>query len=354
MSQLFSPIQFRDLKVKNRIFVSPMCQYSAKDGKAQQWHLIHLGSRAVGGAGLVMAEATAVSPDGRISLADLGLWNEEQAMALRPITKFLRSQGTISAIQLAHAGRKAGTHIPWEGGKPLSSEEGAWIPIGPSALSYKDNYQDPAEMSEYDMQKTQQDFENAIRLALMAGFQAIEIHMAHGYLLHEFLSPISNQRTDGYGGSLENRMKFPLRVAKNLRLMWPGELPVFVRISATDWIEGGWSIEDSVIFSRELKKVGIDLIDVSSGGLAPQQQIKVGPLYQVPMAEKIRKEVKIMTGAVGMIRKAQEAEQILVDGKADVIFMAREFLRNPYWPLHAAQELGVNLSWPPQYERAKD
>lgn len=328
-----------------------MCQYSAVDGLAQPWHLAHLGTRATGGAGLVMAEASAVSPEGRISPADLGIWSEKHGEALKPVTDFIHSQGAVSAIQLAHAGRKADTQVPWLGGKPLHS---GWPTIAPSAQPYRDGYQTPKEMTEADLNKTLGDFENACKYSRKAGFQVIEIHMAHGYLLHEFLSPISNKRKDSFGGSFENRIRFPLKVAQSLRKLWPQELPVFVRISATDWVEGGWGLAESVRFCKELKNVGIDLIDVSSGGLSPEQKIDVKPLYQVPFSENIRNEVNIATGAVGLITKPEQAEKILSENKADVIFLARELLRNPYWPLQAAKELGANVSWPVQYERAKD
>jgi 2,4-dienoyl-CoA reductase-like NADH-dependent reductase (Old Yellow Enzyme family) len=355
MSLLFSPIQLRNLKVKNRVFVSPMCQYSSTDGLAQNWHLVHLGSRAVGGAGLVMAEASAISPEGRISPGDLGIWSEKHAAALKPVTEFLHSQGSVSGIQLAHAGRKASTQIPWQGGQPIGADQASgWQVVAPSALPFKSNYQTPLEMTDKDLQKVQSDFEKACQFSKLAGFQVIEIHMAHGYLLHEFLSPLSNQRKDSYGGSFENRTRFPLQIAKSLRNLWPADLPVFVRISATDWVEGGWDLNQSIHFCQELKKIGIDLIDVSSGGLSPQQKIDVKPLYQVPFCEKIRKEAKIATGAVGMITKPEEAETILASGQADAIFMAREFLRNPYWPLNAAKTLGDSINWPVQYERAKD
>lgn len=354
MAQLFSPIQFRDLKIKNRIFVSPMCQYSAREGVAQNWHLVHLGTRATGGAGLVMAEASAVSPEGRISPDDLGIWSDEQAQALKPVTDFIHSQGAVSAIQLAHAGRKAGTQVPWKGGKPLSLAEGGWPVIAPSAVAYKSNYQTPQEMSEKEMSRILSCFEASAERSLKAGFQVIEIHMAHGYLLHEFLSPLSNFRKDPYGGSFENRIRFPLKIATSLRKIWPAHLPVFVRISASDWVEGGWDIDESVLFSKELKKVGIDLIDVSSGGLSDAQKIPVVPHYQVPFAERIKQEAEIATGAVGLITDAEAAEKVLVEKKADAIFLARELLRNPYWPLKAAKKLGAQISWPPQYERARD
>jgi 2,4-dienoyl-CoA reductase-like NADH-dependent reductase (Old Yellow Enzyme family) len=353
MTQLFTPIQFRDLQIKNRIFVSPMCQYSAVDGVAQPWHLVHLGSRAVGGAGLVMAEATSVSAQGRISPADLGIWSELHADALKPVVDFLQSQGAVSAVQLAHAGRKAATAVPWEGKGALTLDHGGWPIVAPSAIAYHDGYQTPHEMSQADLEKIKSEFETACELSMRAGFQVIEIHMAHGYLLHEFLSPLTNTRTDQYGGSLENRMRFPLEIAESLRRIWPAHLPVFVRISATDWADGGWNAEESVVFCKALRKVGIDLIDVSTGGLVAHQKIEVKPLYQVPFAEKIRKEAQMATGAVGLITDPFDAEKILQQGQADVIIMAREFLRDPYWPLHAAKKLGASVKWPVQYERAR-
>ncbi len=354
MSKLFQPIQIRNLKVRNRIFVSPMCQYSCSDGVATHWHLVHLGSRASGGAGLVMAEATAVSPEGRISSGDLGLWNESQAEALRPVTDFIHSQGAVSAIQLAHAGRKASGQIPWLGsGQLKATDPNGWMVLAPSPLPFQENDQTPHQLDQQGIQKVVNDFESSAHLALMAGFQVIEIHMAHGYLLHEFLSPLSNQRTDFYGGSLENRMRLPLQIAGSLRKIWPQGLPVFVRISATDWADGGWDLEQSIRFCQELRKLGIDLIDVSTGGLVPHQKIEIKPNYQVPFADRIRQETGILTGAVGLITEAGQAEKILQQGQADAVFMARELLRNPYWPLQAARELKASVDWPVQYLRAQ-
>jgi 2,4-dienoyl-CoA reductase-like NADH-dependent reductase (Old Yellow Enzyme family) len=353
MSQLFTPIQLRSLKIKNRVFVSPMCQYSADQGLAQDWHLVHLGGFANGGSGLVMAEATAVSPEGRISPDDLGIWSDRHAEALKPVVRFIHSQSAVSAIQLAHAGRKAGTASPWKGGKPIPVEKGGWMPVGPSAVAYKGGYQIPKEMDEADLLKVETDYIQATHRSLAAGFQVVEVHMAHGYLFHEFLSPIANHRSDQYGGSLENRMRFPLRVFEKVRAIWPQDLPVFVRISASDWVAGGWDIEQSVQFAKELKKRGADLIDVSSGGLSPEQRIEVKPLYQVPAANQIRHQAQIPTGAVGLITEPQQAEGILKDAQADAIFIARELLRDPHWPLRAAQELGAEIKWPVQYERAK-
>jgi 2,4-dienoyl-CoA reductase-like NADH-dependent reductase (Old Yellow Enzyme family) len=314
---------------------------------------VHLGSRAVGGAGLVMVEATGVTPEGRITPFDMGLWNERQSEALKPIVNFMKSQGARAGIQLAHAGRKASVEAPWRGGKKIEPEKGGWTVLAPSAIAFDQDYLRPQEMSESDIQKLVGAFVNSARLAKSAGFEVIELHMAHGYLLHEFLSPLSNQRTDRYGGILENRLRLPLQLAKIIREEWPQELPLFVRISASDWTEGGWDIEQSVALAKELKKLGVDLIDCSSGGVVPHVKIPTGPGYQVPFAERIKKDTGILTGAVGMITEAHQAEEILASEKADVIFMAREFLRDPYWPRHAAQVLGVEMLWPPQYERAQ-
>jgi len=351
---LFSPLTLRQLTFKNRIFVSPMCQYSATDGVPDNWHLVHLGSRAVGGAALVMAEATAIKDIGRISPGDLGIWNDEQVEAFKPITKFILEQGAVPAIQLAHAGRKASTMIPWHGNKKVEPEDGGWIPEAPSAIEFSAEYPMPKEMSETEIENLVNDFVSAAIRAKKSGFQVVELHMAHGYLLHEFLSPISNKRTDSYGGSLENRMRLPLMIASAVRAVWPVELPLFARISATDWAsEGGWNLEQSIVLSKALKEIGVDLIDCSSGGTLERASIPVGLGYQVPFAEAIRKEVNIATSAVGLITSAQQAETILQDGKADIISLAREFLRDPYFPMHAAKELGVDISWPKQYERAK-
>ncbi|HEX4792627.1 MAG TPA: NADH:flavin oxidoreductase/NADH oxidase [Humisphaera sp.] len=353
MSPLFTPAKFRDITLRNRICVSPMCQYSSDDGLPTDWHLVHLGSRAIGGAALVMVEATAVSPEGRISPWDSGIWSDGHARAFVRITRFIKEHGACAAIQLAHAGRKASTDRPWLGGKPLGPERGGWQPIGPSALPFDKPCQTPRQMSVADINAVTVQFVDAARRALDAGFDVIELHMAHGYLLHEFLSPLSNQRTDDFGGSVENRMRFPLRVAKEVREIWPQRLPLFARVSATDWAEGGWDLPQSIHLAQSLKEVGVDLIDCSSGGLTPQQKIQLGPGYQVPFAEAIRREAGIATGAVGLITQAKQAEQIIASGQADLVLLAREMLRDPYWPLHAAQELGAELEWPAQYGRAK-
>ncbi|MGZ5279316.1 MAG: NADH:flavin oxidoreductase/NADH oxidase [Pseudobdellovibrionaceae bacterium] len=354
MAHLFTSSQFRSISFKNRIFVSPMCQYSSVNGMAQTWHLVHLGGFALGGAAMVMTEAAAVSPEGRISPDDLGIWSDEHAAALRPIVDFIHKHGSVSGIQLAHAGRKASTASPWKGSKPVPIQQGGWQPFAPSALSYKEEYPTPKEMNAADLQKVEDDFVRAAERAHSAGFKLIEIHMAHGYLFHEFLSPISNQRQDRYGGSLENRMRFPLQVFDKVRAAWPADLPVFVRISATDWVEGGWDLEQSIVFCQELKKRAVDLIDVSSGGLSPEQKIDVKPLYQVPFAESIRKKVDVPTGAVGLITQPEQAEKIVKSWQADVVFLGRELLRDPHWPLRAAEQLRASIVWPLQYERAKN
>lgn len=353
MSKLFSPLKIREVEFRNRIFVSPMCQYSSEDGKPTDWHLVHLGSRAVGGAGLVMVEATAVSPEGRISPRDNGMWSGDHAAAFQRIAAFLRSQGAVPGIQLAHAGRKASTAAPWLGDKPLTVAEGGWQPIAPSPLAFDDASPTPREMKPEDLEAVVSQFLAAAKWSLEAGFEVLEIHMAHGYLLHEFLSPLSNRRTDEYGGSLENRMRFPLRVAEMLRKVWPNHLPLFVRLSCTDWVEGGWDLAQSITLCRCLKALGIDLIDCSSGALVPSAKIPAGPGFQVPFAASIRQVVAIATGAVGLITDPAQAEQIVATGQADAVLMAREFLRHPYWPLHAARALHADIPWPDQYVRAK-
>jgi 2,4-dienoyl-CoA reductase-like NADH-dependent reductase (Old Yellow Enzyme family) len=331
-----------------------MCEYSSHDGFANEWHLVHLGSRAVGGAALVITEAAAVSPEGRITPADLGIWKDKHVEPLKRIFRFVSEQGAVPGMQLAHAGRKASTNEPWKGGVPISPEQGGWSPIfAPSPLPFAKGYQVPKEMSKADIQKVVADFAHAARRAHAAGARIIEIHAAHGYLLHSFLSPLSNKRTDDYGGSLENRTRFLREVLTAARDAWPEELPVFVRISATDWVEGGWDIEQSVELSKELKELGADLIDCSSGGNIADANIPVGPGYQVPFAARIRAKAKIATGAVGMITSAPQADQIIRTKQADAVFLAREMLRDPYWPHRAEFELRKPEHWPPQYERAK-
>jgi 2,4-dienoyl-CoA reductase-like NADH-dependent reductase (Old Yellow Enzyme family) len=353
MSRLFTPLTLRELSVRNRIFVSPMCQYSSRDGMPSDWHLVHLGSRAVGGAGLVMVEASAITPQGRISPDDIGIWSNEQAQAFAPIAQFIRAQGAVPAIQLAHAGRKASTDLPWKGGGPLDAMNRGWQTIAPSPLPFAPGHPVPREASAQDLETILGQFASAARRSAEAGFEVVEIHMAHGYLLHEFLSPLTNGREDELGGTLENRMRFPLRVAKVVRDTWPEHLPVFVRISASDWMEGGWDLADSVQLSRRLKALGIDLIDCSSGGLVPEAEPPFGPGFQTPFASAIRQQTGMATGAVGFITDPAQAEQIIATGLADAVFLAREMLRDPYWPLHAAKSLGVDLPWPVQYERAR-
>ena len=352
-SQLFSPIQIKSLTFKNRITISPMCQYSSTDGFANDWHLVHLGSRASGGVALIIQEATSVSPEGRISPADLGLWKDEQIEKMKAINQFIISQNSIPGIQLAHAGRKASMSEPWNGNKRLDESNGGWQPVAPSAISNHSSENPPIALDKIGIQKVVSDFKSATKRAVQAGFQVIEIHAAHGYLLHQFLSPLSNARTDEYGGSFENRIRLLLEVLEAVQSEWPKNLPLFVRISATDWADGGWNIEESVQLSKILKEKGVDLIDVSSGGLVSYQQIPVGPGYQVPFAERIKKETGILTGAVGIITESSQAEEIVANGKADLVLFARESLRNPNLALDFAKELGVDVSWPKQYERAK-
>ncbi|HVB32413.1 MAG TPA: NADH:flavin oxidoreductase/NADH oxidase [Gemmatimonadaceae bacterium] len=350
---LFDPLTIRSVEFRNRIFVSPMCQYSAQDGLANDWHLVHLGSRAVGGAALVLAEATAVSPEGRISPADTGIWSSAHAEAFRRITTFVRGQGAVPGVQLAHAGRKASTQIPWVGNAMLPPADGGWQTVAPSALAFSPDYPHPRALSVSELDEVEAQWVAAAGFAQEAGFEVIELHMAHGYLMHQFLSPLTNQRADQYGGSLENRMRFPLRVARAVRQAWPERLPLFVRLSVTDWTDGGWDVEQSVTLSRALRELGVDLIDCSSGGLVPQAKIPVGPGYQVPFAERIRRDAGIATGAVGMITEPEQANAIIAEGKADAVIMARELLRDPYWPMHAAKALGAEVRWPEQYLRAK-
>ena len=353
MALLFTPLRLRDISFRNRVFVSPMCQYSCDDGLANDWHLVHLGSRAVGGAGLVMVEASAVSPEGRISPGDMGIWSERHAQALAPIARFIKAQGAVPGIQLAHAGRKASTDLPWRGGKPLTPAQGGWQPLAPSAIPFADGFPVPRALAPEQLDDIVTQFRDAARRALNAGFEVIELHMAHGYLLHEFLSPLANRRDDDYGGPLERRMRFPLAVAKAVRAVVPARLPLFVRISATDWVDGGWDLAQSIAFARALKAEGVDLVDCSTGGLVADAKIPAGPGYQTPFATAIRREVEIATGTVGLITDALQAEQVVATGLADVVFMAREFLRDPYWPLHAARRLHADVDWPVQYERAK-
>lgn len=353
MSKLFTTLKLRSVEFKNRIFVSPMCQYSSHDGMPDDWHLVHLGSRAVGGAAMVMVEATAISPEGRISPWDSGMWSNEQARAFKRITQFIKGQNSVPAIQLAHAGRKASTDAPWRGGQALSEAQGGWLPVAPSPLAFNESSPIPREMTPTDIDQLIGQFVAAARRSLEAGFQVAELHMAHGYLLHEFLSPLSNHRSDQYGGGLTNRMRLPLQVAAAVREIWPDHLPLFVRLSCTDWVDGGWDLAQSIELSRKLKETGVDLIDCSSAALVPDAKIPVGAGFQVPFAAAIRNQVEIATGSVGLITHAVQAEQIVGTGQADAVLLAREMLRDPYWPLHAARILGQDGPWPRQYERAR-
>jgi 2,4-dienoyl-CoA reductase-like NADH-dependent reductase (Old Yellow Enzyme family) len=354
-ASLFEPLTLRGVTLRNRIGVSPMCQYSSMDGFANDWHLVHLGSRAVGGAALVIAEATAVTPEGRISPHDLGLWRDEQVEMLTRITRFIREQGAVAGVQLAHAGRKASTAVPWRGGAPLSPAEEGWSPlVAPSAVPFGSRSQVPVALDTHGIRRLVAAFRDAARRALDAGFQVIELHGAHGYLLHEFLSPLSNHRTDEYGGSFENRVRFVLEVTDAVRTAWPDSLPLFVRLSSTDWVEEGWDVEQSAELARMLGARGVDLIDCSSGGIMPGVRIPVGPGYQVSLAERIRAVSGVPTAAVGLITSAQQADAVLRAGSADMVLLARKLLRDPYWPLHAARELEVPVEWPVQYQRAVD
>ena len=353
MTRLFDSFKIRDLTFPNRIFVSPMCEYSSTDGFANDWHLVHLGSRAVGGAGLVLTEATAVLPEGRISPQDLGIWKDAHIEPLVRIVRFIHEQGSVAGMQLAHAGRKASTYRPWEGQGAIPESEGGWKKVvAPGAVPFADSYPMPQALSIDGVREVVSAFAAAARRAWNAGFRVIEIHAAHGYLLHEFLSPLSNRRSDAYGGSFENRTRMLRETVAAVREVWPEEAPLFARISCTDWVAGGWDIQQSIELARQLKQLGVDLIDCSSGGNVASAKIPLGPGYQTPFAEQIRREADIMTGAVGMITSPAQAEQIVSNGKADAVLMAREFLRDPYWPLRAARELGQPMSWPVQYLRA--
>jgi len=350
---LFDELKIRDVTLRNRIAVSPMCEYSCVNGLANDWHLVHLGSRAVGGAGLVITEATAVLPEARISPQDLGLWSDAHIEPLARITKFIHSQGSVAGIQLAHAGRKASTARPWEGGSKVGEEKGGWSKVvAPSAVAFAPNYPMPQALTAEGIGEAVAGFGKAAQRSLDAGFRVIEIHAAHGYLLHEFLSPFSNRRTDNYCGSFENRTRIVREVVESVRRVWPEQFPLFIRISSTDWTEGGWDIEQSVELVRILSKLGVDLVDCSSGGNVADAKIPMGPGYQVAFAERIRRDARILTGAVGMITEAVQADKIIGSGQADLVLLAREMLRDPYWPLHAAAQLGKTISWPVQYLRA--
>lgn len=349
---LFTPFKLREIEFKNRIAVSPMCEYSAKDGHPQPWHMVHLGSRAVGGAALVFTEATAVQDIGRISAQDTGIYEDAHIASWRPIAEFIRANGAIAGMQLAHAGRKGSTAVPWAGGKKVDLAHGGWEPVAPSAVAFAPDYPLPHALTIPEIDAVIAAFRKAAERALAAGFQVIEIHAAHGYLLHEFLSPLSNKREDEYGGSLENRLRLALRVAAAVREVWPEKLPLFCRVSATDWTEGGWDLPQTIALAQKLKSLGVDLMDTSSGGNVATAQIPVGPGYQVHFAEEIRRQTGLRTGAVGMILDPTQADTIIASEQADMVFLARELLRDPYWPRRAAKALGVKIKPPVQYERA--
>ena len=352
MSKLFEPLVQRGITLRNRIAVSPMCQYSATDGVPDDWHLVHLGSRAVGGAGAVVCEASAVSTEGRISPGDTGIWNDRQARAWAPIAAFITAQGAVAGMQLAHAGRKASTDAPWRGGKALAPSQGGWSPVAPSARAFSADSPQPRELDAEGIAGVITDFAAAAERARDAGFALLEVHAAHGYLLHEFLSPLANAREDRYGGSFDNRIRLLREVLGAIRRVWPERLPLWLRISATDWADGGWDIEQSIELARVVAPLGVDLVDVSSGGLVPDVTIPVGPGYQVPFAARIRREAAIATGAVGLITEPEQAERIVAEGEADIVLLAREVLRDPYFPLHAARRLGASIEPPDQYRRA--
>jgi 2,4-dienoyl-CoA reductase-like NADH-dependent reductase (Old Yellow Enzyme family) len=352
MTHLFEPLKLRDITLTSRIAMPPMCQYSAQDGLANDWHFVHYGTRAVGGAALMIVEATAITPEGRISPGDLGIWGDQHIEPLARIASFALAQGCVPAIQIAHAGRKASVGLGWQAQHTLSKEQGGWDTVAPSAIAFGDGYKAPHELTETQMREVVAQFVAAARRALKAGFQAVEIHAAHGYLLHEFLSPLANQRTDAYGGSFENRSRLLREVVAAVRPIWPAHLPLFVRLSATDWVDGGWEADETVELCRLLKGMGVDLIDVSTAGMVPTAKIPAGPGFQTEFAERIRHEVGIPTAAVGLITSAAQADHIVRSGQADVVLLGRELLRNPYWPLAAAQVLGQMATWPNQYLRA--
>ena len=355
MSSLFTPYTVRDVTLRNRIVVSPMCEYSSDDGFANDWHVVHLGSRAVGGAGLVLTEANAVTAEGRISPEDLGIWKDEHVEQLARIARFCEQQGARFGTQLAHAGRKGSTKRPWDGDGAVAPADGGWTPVAPTSAAFSASYPVPEALDEAGIARILDAFAAAAQRTLDAGGSVIELHGAHGYLTHQFLSPLVNTRTDRWGGSFENRTRFAREAVRSVRRVWPERLPLFVRLSATDWVDGGWDVEQSIELARALRGEGVDLIDVSSGGAVPVAAgtIPVGPLYQTPFAERIRREAGIATGAVGMITEPVDAEQIVADGRADLVVIARELLRDPYWPLFAARALGAELAWPAQYRRAE-
>jgi 2,4-dienoyl-CoA reductase-like NADH-dependent reductase (Old Yellow Enzyme family) len=354
MSRLFSPYQLRDVTLRNRIVVSPMCEYSSDDGFANDWHVVHLGSRAVGGAALVLTEAIAVTPEGRISPQDLGIWKDEHLPELERIARFVRAQGAEFGTQLAHAGRKGSTKRPWDGHGSVAVEDGGWIPVAPSGAPFDPAYPTPRALDEAGIARIIAAFADGARRTLAIGGTVIELHAAHGYLVHQFLSPLVNARTDRWGGSFENRTRLAREIVRAVRGVWPERLPLFVRVSATDWAEGGWDVEQTVELAKLLREDGADVIDASSGGAVPVRPgaIPVGPLYQTPFAERIRREAHIATAAVGMITEPADAESIVAEERADLVVMARELLRDPYWPLFAARALGAEIAWPPQYQRA--
>ena len=352
MVTLFDSLRLRDCTLANRVAVSPMCQYSAEDGVATDWHLVHLGGLAQGGAGLVLTEAAAIAPEGRISPEDLGLWRDDQVEPLARAVRFIQSQGAVAGIQLAHAGRKAGTQAPWKGGGVLPLDQGGWIGVAPSAVPFDTGWHTPAALDPAGLERVKAEFRAAALRALAAGFQVVEIHAAHGYLLHQFLSPLCNRRQDRYGGALENRTRLLREVVATVRAVWPEQLPLLVRVSATDWVEGGWDLDQCVELARTLGPLGVDLLDVSSGGAVPGARIPAQPGYQVPFADRIRKQTGLATGAVGLITGSAQAQAILEAGSADLILLGRELLRHPRWPLQAARELGLTVRWPPQYARA--
>jgi 2,4-dienoyl-CoA reductase-like NADH-dependent reductase (Old Yellow Enzyme family) len=353
MSALFSLLKIRDITLKNRLAMSPMCMYTAEDGYANDFHLVHYGSRAIGGMALLIQEATGVSPEGRITPGDLGLWDDEHMEKLKPIVDFIKLHGAVPGIQLAHAGRKASCAVPWHGGKQLAPGNGGWQTVAPSAIPFNPEDNAPLALDRKGIQKVVADFRAAAERALKIGYQVVEIHGAHGYLIHQFLSPLSNHRTDEYGGVFENRTRLLLEIVSAIRSVWPEKLPLFTRLSATDYVDGGWNVDETVKLATILKEKGVDLIDSSSGGMVPYAKIPFGPGYQVAFAERIRKEAGIMTGAVGLITEVHQAEEILSDGKADLILIARQSLRDPHYALHAARILGDDLEWPDQYKRAK-
>jgi 2,4-dienoyl-CoA reductase-like NADH-dependent reductase (Old Yellow Enzyme family) len=353
MAHLFETLKLRGVQLTNRIAVSPMCQYSCEDGMANDWHFVHLASRAVGGAALVIAEATAVAPEGRISPRDLGLWSDRHAEPLERIVHFIHEQGSLAGIQIAHAGRKASTHVPWTGRGRVSESEGGWARVvAPSAIPFSEDYARPQALAVPEIQEVVRAFSDAARRAAQAGFDVVEIHGAHGYLIHEFLSPHANHREDAYGGSFENRTRLAREVVEAVRRAWPESRPLFLRISSTDWVPGGWEVEQSVELARQTRLLGVDLVDCSSAGIVPGENIPFGPGYQAAFAERIRREAGVATGAVGMITNPVQADHVIRSGQADLVLLGRELLRDPYWPLRAARELGQTASWPVQYLRA--